>query len=743
MKYDEIVSRFSAGQQAASELSQALATALQNSELFGGDACEINEHKDRLREILHGLQSELEEPTYRIAVVGGFSGGKSTLINELLGVELLSENVNPTTANVTVIRKAKAGAEQKMILRYMEQDQFERYTREGCGVIELDYDSDVTALLASASSKLDKFRALVDDPIHGGRGIHDKIRQVEDLIELLSGYKQNQSLIGTKEERTLDANLLNEWTAKAADKTNGELALIREVELRIHSDFLDDYTALVDLPGTDSTRLRDTRIAYDYIPTVDAVIVASMVKRPFADEDMAVMQLLRAQKASIQNKLFFVLSQMDMLNSGERKQLDQTYKTALRNLNESFRLGNPDYFFLTSAYVARAIRYRSASTGEAVSGDTADALRGYREQADAFRHGGDLEYPEGVRELMRSYYKDGGGLTALRTALMEHFRERSMQDKIRDAAARLKAVHSQLDRVVAPVFASVRNERETVRERAMMLALDMSRDCERYVAETLRSGVLFEDLSVSNCANLFREHVTDRIADAIAIVVQEFPFKRLLGGEPHIVADLPRRVGDAIQERFFELLESFLDAAVYSPVNRRINDVSIEPSKDRGSLNASAHQLFREGSRPLRDFEHANVDYQSTTSICLRARAAEDIRGFYGQGPTLAYGQGGDLHDTVLEEFKSELREHFTFQYNSLAEGMRSRTRDYVIYCLQLFEKRLLDVFPLNKYIHEPEGVVDVERLIPGVSSSGAEVLEQLDGRLRGALSHVEQMTRD
>ncbi len=97
---------------------------------------------------IQGIQNN---PQFSVAVVGEFSRGKSTLLNRLLGQDILPVGTLPTTAMITYIRYGK----EQAIYRVLEQGQQEKITLEelqnlvaqdsgedpkGCILIELPYE---------------------------------------------------------------------------------------------------------------------------------------------------------------------------------------------------------------------------------------------------------------------------------------------------------------------------------------------------------------------------------------------------------------------------------------------------------------------------------------------------------------------------------------------------------------------------------------------------------------------------
>ena len=67
--------------------------------------------------LLHNMKKMLDNGNYVLTVMGQFSAGKSTLINELVGKKVLPVNKTETTAVVTYLRY---GAEERAELVYSD-----------------------------------------------------------------------------------------------------------------------------------------------------------------------------------------------------------------------------------------------------------------------------------------------------------------------------------------------------------------------------------------------------------------------------------------------------------------------------------------------------------------------------------------------------------------------------------------------------------------------------------------------
>jgi tRNA U34 5-carboxymethylaminomethyl modifying GTPase MnmE/TrmE/uncharacterized tellurite resistance protein B-like protein len=92
------------------------------------ESCDQLSLPDSVMEGLAKIQAKLDSQRFRVAIVGEFSQGKSTLLNALLGEEIQPVRAIPCSGTVTVLRH---GEKQRVIARYRdgreEEIPFEQY----------------------------------------------------------------------------------------------------------------------------------------------------------------------------------------------------------------------------------------------------------------------------------------------------------------------------------------------------------------------------------------------------------------------------------------------------------------------------------------------------------------------------------------------------------------------------------------------------------------------------------------
>jgi GTPase SAR1 family protein len=745
MSDPQTLARYDAGYKLCKHLEQLLEDVSRDTHLPGPEAERLRQNAPRVAEQLAKARRSLANPVFKIAMVGGFSGGKSTLVNELLGRELLAESVNPETANVTAIRRVPASQPEKVVLNYLTDEEIKQCLNSFCDTLGLDPSLERTRLLAAARQAQTK----VADELT--KGAHERRKQLEDLISFLSSCIQNSSLIGLQEEHSFSCDLVKAWSTKNSGKTSEQLSLIREIELRIHSDVLTDHSVLIDLPGTDSTRPRDRRIAEDYLQTVDAVIVTSLFKRPLSEADTDIIGLLRNQKAKIQDKLFFTLAQFDTAKGKEVEELPATYRQVLDSIDRIFSIGKPQFIYLTSAYIHRRLRRRKS--GISLTPEEEGELSAFTSQGDRFRQGGAARVDGDLKRLLEQYYVDGG-LGALRSQLLDYFQKDCLRIKLDDALEKLDRTWETLQKVVGPGFEKARLERETVRVRAILSGVRISKACMEHV-RNVADDVRLEELSVEKCEAEFKKLVIEEMsrpatpqhpesAGRIEKVVRALPIKRQLAANQGTARrKIAEEASEAIEGQYLELLDKFMEHVVFDPLLRRLADEPVKGVDHSGtdqtvSLDGAAERLFVADSGPMRQFHAAKAEYRNSTKVCLQARADEETRKLKSDVPEIK-AQSGPILPETISRYTDELINFFKFRYNALSDTLRPRLRDYILYCLDIFTGRLARLFEIEAR-DDAAAALNLDGLLPGVVSGDMTRLEGYNESLNRVRASLLQL---
>ena len=716
----ELLNAYTKAYGVCDQLQKLLGDVLRDQAITGQKMDELKVRAGRHQENLDRLQNALRSPSFKIAFSGGFSGGKSTLVNEIFGRTLMAEAVKPETANVAVVRKAASKNDEKIIVHYMTRDDFFDCVGHFCDKLGMDVTDDVRKLINSVEEEVKKNKEDLEN---------DRRKILDDFSDLLNAYLGNSEKLGTEVEEIFSPEKLMTLTSKVDERVSGTLPLIKWVEVRIVTDMLTDYTEIIDLPGTDSTRPRDTRIAKEYLNTVDAVLVTTLFKRPLSQAESEIISLVRAYRATIQDKLFFVITQFDLATGDEYRKADVAYRHSISEIEKNFQIKEPRFVFFTSAIVARLLRRRQEK--EELREDETVFLTEFERRGKEFEalraEGGQAD--EKLAELLEVYYRDGG-VSHLRKAMLDYFRTESLRVKLNDALHRVEPIHTELLKLIQPAAEKYRESHKNALLKAAFQATAVAREsCD--IINAIFSDLKFEDIASDRCEDYYGSDVAGPMQEAISRIIEEFDIRREIvgGGEDDAPNRIARKIAEHIEKEYISNLNVFLKNRVFGPVAGML---------EKRGVNERVGRLFKESTETRKRYKELQEDFEETTRICLEARSAEEIRAFTGGAPKIQIPANNRMLDEMEKQYKEATDRHFKMGYNRVTEVLKDKCRDYLLYCMNLFCENMFTYLNVQKYQDEPE-VLNINDLVgDGEAPKGAK----LEGYVE-QISAIDQELRE
>ncbi len=301
---------------------------------------------------LKQLHGQLQSENYLVTAAGGFSSGKSTFFNALMGEAILPAQNRPTTATITLL---KHGSRKKATINYAQQITIPTHYLEDRQAIlcrhELEaleqWITDPTLsgqIIAIEKSKNDhitkitaqelfqqlellkKFFARVkrDFPNKKRRpwkSLFKKIAAPKFLTSDLADYFVVHFNKATQQELDLESPSgraeLNKLTASHLALRVADIVIEHPAEqLRL--------TTFVDTPGLDSVYHHHREITTRYLPASDCFLFFLNGKHILTQPDMAIWTMLRAtmqDKKRQGSKLFVIVNFADTLSGKERNKV--------------------------------------------------------------------------------------------------------------------------------------------------------------------------------------------------------------------------------------------------------------------------------------------------------------------------------------------------------------------------------------------------------------------------------------
>ncbi len=228
-------------------------------------------------------QKILGQRTYTLVFFGGTGVGKSTLINGLLGRNLLPTGaVTAVTGTIVYIEQTQNGEPESLTLTYWSKDEFATRVRRLCQLAEID------AFDITNSGEREQARADIEELVANGKeqAKTERDEYLEILTDCIDSYENHKELykLDAPPPQSLpldDADALKhlrEDGFKGSDKR--QIRLVKSATFRIappaagQPDLLmGGYLRIVDVPGLGAGMRLHEAITLEEMKKEDAMIV--------------------------------------------------------------------------------------------------------------------------------------------------------------------------------------------------------------------------------------------------------------------------------------------------------------------------------------------------------------------------------------------------------------------------------------------------------------------------------------
>jgi predicted GTPase len=307
----------------------------------------------------NGLQKELkklEDNTYQIAFIATMKAGKSSLINAILGYELLPSLEKSCTGRLTFINHRDGEIlahitvrDQKLVISYRDVNNLKKYLSK--------------YIKSGFVKNAEVYCSQVIDDIEDVTYVHNPFEDVDENLDIYTNQARlflNESLISI---RDIDAVELGSFIN---NKYVHELKIdtpIRYLKNHIKLDGIQ----LVDTPGPNSAAHIDhKRITYNFIDKANVVIyVIDFTKFDISGEDELLQEIKRQREKfnpNFYDKFFFVINKIDMHESYKGATLEDKIKDIRHRIQDGYGYKVPDKHIIGIA-AKPALLYRIDEQG--------------------------------------------------------------------------------------------------------------------------------------------------------------------------------------------------------------------------------------------------------------------------------------------------------------------------------------------------------------------------------------------
>lgn len=237
---------------------------------------EINQTLDHLKELIKKAASN----EFHIGVIGSFNVGKSTFLNALLKRQLLSTNILPETASLTLLKElAENQSKEQARVHFFSDDEWQKKKNQ------------------SSQNQSQK----------------EHQQKLDDLQKQTLDFK---NWIQTP-NKILQCDLTDLPKYTAATTADSKAIFVKEVEVLINSPFTKDQIVLIDTPGLDDPDQIRSSITENKMKSLDLLIMLFPSQQIFTQKDK---EFIKKQiYHHSMHKTFFIINKIDQLNEPEEE----------------------------------------------------------------------------------------------------------------------------------------------------------------------------------------------------------------------------------------------------------------------------------------------------------------------------------------------------------------------------------------------------------------------------------------
>jgi GTPase SAR1 family protein len=232
-------------------------------------------------------QKILAQRTYTLVFFGGTGVGKSTLINALLGRNLLPTGaVTAVTGTIVYIEQANEGEAESLTLHYWSQDEFAERVRRLCQL------ADIPSFDVTNDGEREQAREEIKNILDANRDSAKTERDeyLDIIIDCIDSYTANQDLYkatsngqGAPAPQTLPLDNVDALTHLREDSFKGtnkrQIRLLKSAAFRLQPRsgqpnlLMNGYLRIVDVPGLGAGMRLHEAITLEEMKREDAMIV--------------------------------------------------------------------------------------------------------------------------------------------------------------------------------------------------------------------------------------------------------------------------------------------------------------------------------------------------------------------------------------------------------------------------------------------------------------------------------------
>ncbi len=261
-------------------------------------------------------REELVTPRFKVGFLGRYQGGKSTMLNNLLGAEISGTGAGEaTTSVITRLIVGEQGVDPTLTLRYFTADEYTKRRNTLCEWLRIANPEGT-----SEYNLIEKLKNHI--PGRGGSGNSRAVTPKDKpyLSAFLQSFEnphwkplvQSPALMESVLFKDKDT-LLTHGNNEQGQTKASQYLLLSESEIRFHTDTIDPEIELVDCPGLGSGRSVDDLLTKEYIPELNGALVFLQADSMYSTQVIEILEDLKYHfKDSLRSRVWIIVNKMDV-----------------------------------------------------------------------------------------------------------------------------------------------------------------------------------------------------------------------------------------------------------------------------------------------------------------------------------------------------------------------------------------------------------------------------------------------
>jgi len=503
----------------------------------------------------------LKSPEFPVAFLGAFSAGKSTIINAVLGDDILPQATKSFTAIPTLIRK---GRSNRAVIHYLDQPAREELRNLYVGELAKElrkqsenYDNlDHVELLQRLDKDIEQHKNQL--------GSFSKQKFFDELKILITGWNKLTGAV-----REIDLAQLPLYVTEDYE----DVLFVDQAEVFLAQVNIPDNVVLVDLPGLGVVNPRHRKVTKSYVENdAKAFVIAMKVFHLLEGEEIELLAEIHSQRKRVLQRAFWAINQWDVL-SGQQK------KEELANFNQKidhygFQIAKERVFKVSALNYLLLKRIQEGRLEQSPN---------LREHIDTLRKamGKIPERPAEAESALKTL-EEAKNFNTFKTGLFDYLAQTARAEFLEEARAEYLELAKRLREKLEPWYETYRNINDDSLKNTF-IASELSRRQDSVLRElrlTVEEHIKILRTEILPDLIFWRDQDQKQLAQQIAKTIDNLDRKTLKnellrGLDLHsVISRLPHKIEEKlnIQHTFREQLQQVLDDQVVKPHLYRLLD---------------------------------------------------------------------------------------------------------------------------------------------------------------------------